>query len=125
MPISARVARLREQSLAAVPSISAERAELVTQFYRQTEGQTLSAPMRRALVFRYLMEHKTIYLGEDELIVAEKGPAPKAAPTYPELCCHSLQDLDILNARPKIPFRVSDAVRRAYTDTVIPFWSGR
>ena len=63
--------------------------------------------MRRALAFQHLMEHKTIYLGPGELIVGEKGPAPKATPTYPELCCHSLQDLDILNSREKIPFAVS------------------
>ena len=76
----------------------------------------MSAPMRRALAFQYLMEHKTIFIGADELIVGEKGPAPKATPTYPELCCHSLQDLDILDAREKIPFAVSAETRELYRD---------
>ena len=125
MSMSERVARLRQQSLDAVPSISSERAELLTEFYRQNTGRTMSAPVHRALAFQYLMEHKTICINEGELIVGEKGPAPKAAPTYPELCCHSLEDLDILNSREKISFAVSPQVRQVYEETVIPFWRGR
>jgi formate C-acetyltransferase len=124
MSMSERVARLRRQSLEAVPSISTERAELMTEFYRQDFGP-LSAPMRRALAFRYLMEHKTVCIQEGELIVGEKGPAPKAAPTYPELCCHTLEDLDILDARDKIPFAVSLQARQVYQECVIPFWGGK
>ena len=86
----------------------------------------ISVPMRRALSFHYLMEHKTICIDPGELIVGEKGPAPKAAPTYPELCCHSLQDLDILDTREKIPFsRQPEAPARPTQDTIIPFWQGR
>ena len=125
MTIGERVARLRQQSLEARPTLSSERAELMTEFYRQTSGSLMSAPVRRALAFQYLMEHKTICINEGELIVGEKGPAPKAAPTYPELCCHSLEDLDILNWREKISFAVSPAVRRVYEESIIPFWRGK
>jgi trans-4-hydroxy-L-proline dehydratase len=122
--ISERVARLRQQSLEAKPTISPERAELMTQAYREQNG-LLSAPLRRALAFQYLIEHRTIAIEPDELIVGEKGPAPKATPTYPELCCHSLSDLDILDAREKIPFAVSAATREVYRNEIIPFWQGR
>ncbi len=121
---SERVAQLRKQSLEAAPAISTERAELLTEFYRR-QTSLVSAPVRRALAFQYLMEHKAICINEGELIVGEKGPAPKATPTYPELCCHSLQDLDILNSRDKIPFAVSPQARRIYEDTIIPFWHGK
>jgi formate C-acetyltransferase len=124
MSMSERVARLRQQSLDAVPTISTERAELVTEFYAE-HTQRVSEPVRRALVFQHLMEHKAIYIGEGELIVGEKGPAPKATPSYPELCCHSLDDLDILNSREKIPFAVSREARQRYEETIIPFWQGR
>ncbi len=124
MSTSERVSRLRKQSLDAIPSISTERAELMTEFYRQDLGP-VSAPVRRALAFQYLLEHKTICINEGELIVGEKGPAPKAAPTYPELCCHSLEDLDILNSREKISFSVSPAARQVYQETIIPFWRGK
>jgi hypothetical protein len=124
MTMTARVQCLRQGSLDAVPSLSAERAQLITAFYRATEGSTLSAAVRRAEAFAYLMEHKTVCILPGELIVGEKGPAPKAAPTYPELCCHSLDDLDILDRREKIPFRVSPEVRQVYAEQIIPYWQG-
>jgi len=124
MSMTERVARLRQQSLDAVPTISTERAELMTEFYRQNQ-ELMSAPMRRARAFQYLLEHKAICINAGELIVGEKGPAPKATPTYPELCCHSLEDLDILDSREKIPFAVSERARQTYADTIIPFWRGK
>jgi len=124
MAMSERVALLRQQSLDVEPTISPERAELLTEFHQQHRG-LVSAPVQRALFFQYLMEHKTICINEGELIVGEKGPSPKAAPTYPELCCHSLADLDILSSREKIPFAVSLQARQAYEETIIPFWQGK
>ncbi len=126
MSMSKRVAQLRQQSLDAIPTLSPERAELMTEFYQQDLGpEAASAPVRRALAFRYLMEHKAVCINAGELIVGEKGPAPKATPTYPELCCHSLQDLDILNSREKISFAVNSQTRQVYEETIIPFWRGR
>ncbi|MDY6874644.1 MAG: trans-4-hydroxy-L-proline dehydratase [Chloroflexota bacterium] len=119
-----RVARLRQQSLDARPTLSTERAELLTEFYQQNLGP-VSAPVRRALAFKYVMEHKTICINAGELIIGEKGPVPKATPTYPELCCHSLEDLDILNSREKISFAVSPQARQVYEETIIPFWRGK
>lgn len=124
MTISARVERLRQESLEAVPTISTERAQLLTEFYRSRQGLE-SLPVFRARAFAHLMEHKAIWIHRDELIVGEKGPAPKATPTYPELCCHSLSDLDILNSREKIPFKVSQPDRGLYEREFIPFWQGR
>ncbi|MEW5724431.1 MAG: trans-4-hydroxy-L-proline dehydratase [Thermodesulfobacteriota bacterium] len=118
-----RVAKLRRESLSAVETFSAERALLLTKAYQEI-GE-VSAPMRRALAFKYLMENKTIYLGEGELIVGERGPRPKATPTCPELCCHSLEDLDLLDSRPKTSFRVDAETRKAYQEVVIPYWRGR
>ncbi len=118
-----RVRRLRQQSLEAVPYVSTERAELVTEFY--ANDRTHSSPSRRALAFRYLLERKAVCINEGELIVGERGPEPKATPTYPELCCHSLEDLDILRTREKIPFGSSPEARRLYEERIIPFWKGR
>ena len=84
-----RVEKLRWQSLDAEPSISTERAELMTAFY-QVDQVPISKPMERALAFKYFIENRTIVISTGELIVGEKGPRAKAAPTYPELCCHSL-----------------------------------
>jgi pyruvate formate-lyase/glycerol dehydratase family glycyl radical enzyme len=124
MAMSERVAKLRQASLDAQATLSTERAELLTAFYKQDLG-LVSDPVRRALAFRYLLEHKAIWIGEGELIVGEKGPFPKAAPTYPELCCHSLEDLDILDSREKIPFAVSSEARQVHEQVILPFWRGR
>jgi formate C-acetyltransferase len=119
-----RTARLRQASLDAVPSISHERASLLTDFYQAHDG-LYSVPVMRARSFYHLCEHKTIYLGADELIVGERGPCPKAVPTYPELTCHSIQDLQILNSRPKTSYAVSDETVQVYRDKIIPYWRGR
>ena len=124
MTMTERVRTLRKESLEARETLSAERAVLMTEFYQQNLG-LISAPLRRALAFEYLMEHKSIYIGAGELIVGEKGPGPKLSPTYPELCCHSLQDLDILDTREKTSFSVSTATRKVYEQTILPFWHGK
>jgi formate C-acetyltransferase len=118
-----RVARLRTESLSIQPWISAERALLVTEFHES--APPLSAPMRRALAFAHVMARKTIYIGADELVVGERGPSPRATPTYPELCCHTLSDLDILHTRDRVAYRVCEETRNAYAERVIPFWHGR
>ena len=125
MKMTDRVTRLREQSLNATETITAERAQLITQFYSGGEARGLSAPVLRAKAFEYLLRHKTICINDGELIVGERGPAPKATPTYPEISLHSVEDLDILNSREKVFFRVSDEVRKIYREEIIPFWKGR
>jgi formate C-acetyltransferase len=120
-----RIKKLREQSLNAVNHISAERALLITEFYKSNESQGLSVPVRRAKAFEYLLKNKELYFGEGELIVGERGPAPKATPTYPEICVHSLKDLEILDSRKKVSFKVDTETRKAYQDIIIPFWTGK
>jgi formate C-acetyltransferase len=115
---------LREASIQARPIISPERAILMTRFYKQNQSLA-SVPVQRARAFAFLMENKTTWIGEGELIVGEKGPSPKATPTYPELCCHSLQDLEILDTRSKISFAVTPQTRQVYEEEIIPFWKGR
>jgi formate C-acetyltransferase len=119
-----RTARLRKETLEAVPTISGERAALMTEFYSENLGRW-SPPVLRARAFRFLCEKKTIWIGDSELIVGERGPRPKAVPTYPELTCHSLDDLRILDSRPKTRYRVPDDCVELYERTVIPYWRGR
>ena len=119
-----RVRTLRQMSLDTPATLSGERARLITDFYRQPLG-LVSKPVERALSFEYILAHKTVTILPGELIVGEKGDLPKAAPTFPELCCHSLEDLDLLDGREKIPFKVSLETRNYYREQAIPFWQGR
>ena len=119
-----RVAKLRQQSVTTIPSISIERAELVTQVYEKYAGK-VSTPVLRALTFKHILENKEISINEGELIVGERGSAPQVTPTYPELCCHTMEDLQIMNDREKISFKVSDEVKKAHQEIIMPYWQGR
>ncbi len=119
-----RIRRLRQESQNAVPRISIERARLATEFYRDHAGKH-STPVLRALNFLHLSRHKSITIGRDELIVGERGPAPKTVPTFPELTCHSVADLHILDTRPMTRYRIDEADIQTYAREVIPYWQGR
>ncbi len=120
-----RIKTLRENSLETQPSLSAERALLITEFYRDRLDASDAIPVQRAKSFEYILKNKSIYIGNDELIVGERGPQPKATPTYPEICLHSLEDLEIIHSRPKVSFYVDRETRDAYRNTIIPFWMGK
>ncbi|HEY9170967.1 MAG TPA: trans-4-hydroxy-L-proline dehydratase [Verrucomicrobiae bacterium] len=119
-----RTAKLRHESLNARPALTAERAVLMTEFYQANEGRW-SIPVMRARAFLHLCQHKTIHIGAGELIVGERGPAPKVVPTFPELTCHSVEDLEILNSRPLTHYDVDAECIRLYREKVIPYWRGR
>jgi len=123
--VNKRIETLRNKSLAAVPHISEERALLMTKFYETGIAQQESIPVQRALAFKYLLENKAIWIDDHELIVGERGPSPKATPTYPEVCIHSDEDLEFFDKRTKVPFKVDETVRHCYEDKIIPFWHGK
>jgi trans-4-hydroxy-L-proline dehydratase len=120
-----RIYRLREISLTAVNRLSVERASLVTAFYTACSAGVHPVPVHRAMAFEYFLRNKQLCILDGELIVGERGPAPKAIPTYPEICLHSLEDLEILDSREKVSFKVDDQTRTLYRDTIIPFWKGK
>lgn len=123
--MNARIAKLREESLQAIPTISSERAELLTDFYSGGMAQKVSIPVQRALSFKYILENKHIHIGAGELIVGERGPAPKATPTYPEICLHTTADLAVFDTRAKVPFKAQPQTKEAYAQRIIPFWEGK
>ena len=119
-----RVRKLRQESLEAVPRISIERAQIVTNAYKKYQGR-VSVPVLRALTFKELCEKKTICINDGELIVGERGPEPKATPNYPELCCHTMEDFDIIDKREKVFFKIDEEARRIQKEEIIPYWQGK
>ena len=97
---------------------------MVTEAYKKYAGK-VSVPVLRALTFQHLMENKTIVINDGELIVGERGPAPQSAPTFPELCCHSVEDFEIIDRREKIYFRVDEETKRIQKEVIIPYWQGK
>jgi len=119
-----RVQRLRKLSVETEPSLSIERALHETAFYKKNYGKH-SVPMLRALNFLYHCQKKTLYLGDDELVVAERGPGPKAVPTFPELTCHTVEDFNVLNTRDQQRYFISEKDIETYAREVIPYWQGK
>ena len=122
--MNARIRRLREQNMQTPTTLSIERALIETAFYKENYG-TMPIAMLRARNFYEICKNKTIYIGEDELIVGERGPRPKAVPTFPELTCHSVEDLHTLNERKLQPYFISQEDIDTYQREVIPYWKGK
>lgn len=119
-----RIRALREESLNTQPRLYMERAKLETEAYRMYEGK-VSVPELRALTLRHFFAHKSISIHPGELIVGEKGDGPQAAPTFPELCCHTVKDMQVMNDRELINFTNTEEDRKFQQDVIIPFWEKR
>ncbi|MBR6201981.1 MAG: formate C-acetyltransferase/glycerol dehydratase family glycyl radical enzyme, partial [Bacteroidaceae bacterium] len=119
-----RVKRLHQQSIDTPTTLTIERALIETAFYKENYGKMPNCILR-AKNFYEICKKKTIYIGEDELIVGERGPVPKAVPTFPELTCHTVEDLHTLDTRELQPYHISQEDIDTYAREVIPYWEGR
>ncbi|MDD6016113.1 MAG: glycyl radical protein [Prevotellaceae bacterium] len=119
-----RVKRLHQQSIDTPTTLTIERALIETAFYKENYGKMPNSILR-AKNFYEICKKKTIYIGADELIVGERGPVPKAVPTFPELTCHSVEDLHTLDTRELQPYHISQEDIDTYAREVIPYWEGR
>ena len=119
-----RIKRLRQENFDTPTTLSIERALIETEFYKKNYG-TMPIAVLRAKNFYEICKKKTIYIGKDELIVGERGPVPKAVPTFPELTCHSVEDLHTLNERELQRYTISQEDIDTYEREVIPYWAGK
>ena len=122
--MNGRIKRLRQQNFDTPTTLSIERALIETEFYKKNYG-TMSTPVLRARNFYEICKKKTLYIGDDELIVGERGPVPKAVPTFPELTCHSVEDLHTLDTRELQSYHISQEDIDTYEREVIPYWAGK
>ncbi|MDF2676397.1 MAG: Formate C-acetyltransferase [Bacillota bacterium] len=119
-----RTKKLREESASTQPSVSLERALLETEFYQKHYG-TVETPVLRALNFKYLMENRKLYIGENELIIGEKSEGPQVVPTFPELCAHTIEDMTVMNERKYINFKVKDEDKVVQAEKILPYWESK
>ena len=122
--MNGRIKRLRQQNFDTPTTLSIERALIETEFYKKNYG-TMSTPVLRARNFYEICKKETLYIGDDELIVGERGPVPKAVPTFPELTCHSVEDLHTLDTRELQSYHISQEDIDTYEREVIPYWAGK
>ena len=119
-----RIRHLRQQNFDTPTTLSIERALIETAFYKENYG-TMPIAILRARNFYEICKKKTIYIGDEELIIGERGPLPKAVPTFPELTCHSVEDLHTLNERELQRYTISQEDIDTYEREVIPYWQGK
>lgn len=119
-----RIKKLRKLSVETQPRLYIERAVLETEAYEMYEGK-VSIPELRALTLKHIFSNKKLYIGEGELIVGEKGDAPQAAPSFPELCCHTIEDMHNMNDRKVVNFSVTEEDIKIQEEKIIPFWKDR
>ncbi|RKX33909.1 MAG: formate C-acetyltransferase/glycerol dehydratase family glycyl radical enzyme, partial [Thermotogae bacterium] len=124
-PVNSRIQKLRDESVGASSKVSAERARLITEFYKNHSVEGKPIAVQRALAFKYLTENCSLPLENGQLIVGIRGTGPREVPTYPEICVHSLEDLDALHTRENMPYTVEKNTRDIYEREVIPFWQDR
>jgi len=124
-PMNERIAKLREESVNSPVKISDERVKIITEFYKSGLAEGKSYAVQRAMAFKYLMERVSLPVEEGQLIVGLRGTGPQEVPTYPEMCTHSMLDLEILDTRENMPYKVDAKTRELYEEEVIPFWKGK
>lgn len=120
---SDRIQHLVDDLYRKMPEVEASRAVLITESYRQTEGQPMV--MRRALAFRHILENLPIIIRDRELIVGSTTIAPRGCQTYPEFSWEWLNaELDTLETREADPFHISEENKRILRE-VNPWWKGK
>ena len=65
-----------------MPVIESSRAKLLTESYKETEGEPIIT--RRAKAFAHILHHIPIIIRDNELIVGSSTIAPRGCQTFPE-----------------------------------------
>lgn len=114
---------LNTRMRAVIPEICVERARLVTESYRQTEGEPYI--LRRAKSLRYLLEHMTIFIDDEELIVGNHASKPRCAPIFPEFGLFDKKELDLMPTRKVDTLQISDEDKEFLLNDIFPYWKGK
>ncbi len=122
--LSDRLKRLKQLYMDSEPQVYSERALLVTEAYRDTEGE--HPALRRAEALDRVLRKGSILIREGELITGSKAPTPKGSPLYPEFNTRWIEEeLDTLHERDETPFYVSGDTKAALKNDVLPYWKGK
>lgn len=120
---SPRIRRLIDHLYEKMPVIESARAVLVTESYRQTEGESIYA--RRSKAFAHILEQLPIVIRPEELIVGSTTVAPRGCQTYPEYSYTWLEDeLDTVEKRSADPFYISQEDKEKLRE-VHKYWKGK
>ena len=111
---------LNQAMRSVVPSICIERAKIVTDSYKRTEGMPFI--MRRAIALKDMLEKMTIFIDDEELIVGNHGSRARAALIFPEFGLLSKEELDLMPIRKVDTLQISEEDKETLLQDIYPYW---
>ena len=121
--MSDRIKNLIDGLFREMPQIETDRAVLLTESYKSTEGQPIIR--RRALAFRHILENIPIVIRDNELIVGSSTKRPRSCQVFPEYSYEWLEaELDTVETRSADPFYISEENKQILRE-VYPYWKGK
>ncbi len=123
IPRSERIPALIAHLFEKMPEIEADRAVLLTESYRQTEGEPIV--LRRAKAFAHILENIPITIRPGELVVGSATKAPRGCQVFPEYSYEWLEaEFDTVETRSADPFYISEETKETLRK-VYPYWKGK
>ena len=119
---SPRIQKLVDKLFEKLPEIESDRAVLLTESYKETEGQPII--VRRAKAFSHILKNIPITIREDELIVGSATKSPRSCQVFPEFSYEWLEkEFDTVETRSADPFYISEDNKRILRE-VYKYWKG-
>lgn len=120
---SARIEKLRDELLSTPDELCLERARLVTESYKRTEGEPMI--IRRAKALEHVLKNMTIFIRDGELIVGHQAEKLRGVPVFPETGAIWIEnELDMFDKRKFKRVKVCQEDREALRE-ILSFWKGR
>lgn len=120
---SPRIDRLKNALFEKMPQIEADRAVLLTESYKATEGEPIIT--RRAKAFRHILRNIPITIRDEELIVGSATRRPRSCQVFPEYSFEWLEaEFDTVETRTADPFHISEETKKTLSD-VYKYWKGK
>ena len=123
IPKSPRIQKLVDALYEHMPVIESARAKLITESYKETEGEPIIT--RRAKAFAHILHNIPIIIRDNELIVGSSTIAPRGCQTFPEFSYEWLEaELDTVATRTEDPFEIAEETK-AELKEADKYWKGK
>ncbi|MBS5185290.1 MAG: glycyl radical protein [Veillonella parvula] len=118
-----RIEKLRQVIIDAVPQVESERAVLITQSYKETEGQPTI--IRRAKAVEKIFNELPITIRDNELVVGSITVNPRSTEICPEFSYDWVEkEFHTMHNRMADPFEISEKVQHELHDAFL-YWDGK
>ncbi len=118
----ARILKMKNKVLMQPHEICVERAELITESYKNTKDE--HPVIRFAKAVSHLLTNMSIEIWEDEFIVGNQCSKYVGTPLYPEIAVDFLeQDMNTFEKRTAQKMYISDEDKQIFMEKIVPFWN--